>query len=67
MLSWLSANLGTILVAAVLILVVGLICVKLSRDKKAGKCSCGKSCSHCAMAGKCHPQKKDPPHRRKQS
>ena len=46
MLSWLTANLGTILISAVL--------VYLLRQKKAGKSSCGAGCAHCAMHGRCH-------------
>ena len=51
---WLSANLGTILVALALAAVVVLIIRKLIRDKKKGKCSCGTKCSGCAMNGSCH-------------
>ncbi|MBR1757170.1 MAG: FeoB-associated Cys-rich membrane protein [Lachnospiraceae bacterium] len=54
MLTWLSANLGTILTLIVLLIVVGLIIHVMIRDKKMGRTSCGNKCSHCAMAGKCH-------------
>lgn len=56
MLSYLTANIGTIVVLAVLILVVALIIRGQIREKKAGRSSCGSGCSHCAMAGKCHGQ-----------
>ena len=46
MLQWLSENLGTILVCAVLVLVVGLVIRKIIRDKRSGKsCDCG--CGGC--------------------
>ncbi len=54
MLSWLTANLGTILISAVLLAIVILIVVYLLRQKKAGKSSCGAGCAHCAMHGQCH-------------
>ena len=54
MLQWLTANLGTILISAVLLAVVILIVVYLLRQKKAGKSSCGAVCAHCAMHGRCH-------------
>ncbi len=54
MFSWLTANLGTILISAGLLAVVILIVVYLLRQKKAGKSSCGAGCAHCAMHGQCH-------------
>ncbi len=54
MLHWISANLGTIVIAGVLLAVIVLISIQLIRDKKKGKSSCGCNCAHCAMAGKCH-------------
>ena len=58
MLSWLQMNIGSISVAAVLLIVVGLIVRGLILDRKAGKhiCggSCGGGCSGCPMQGKCH-------------
>ena len=53
MLEWLTANLGTILISAGLLVVVILIIRYLLRQKKAGKSSCG---AHCAMHGQCHSQ-----------
>ena len=58
MLAWLSANIGTIIVAVILLAVVAAISAKLIYDKKKGKSSCGSNCSKCAMAGKCHPVNK---------
>ena len=54
MLHWISANLGTIVIAGVLLAVIVLISIQLIRDKKKGKSSCGCNCAHCAMAGSCH-------------
>ena len=54
MLTWLSANLGTILIVLALLAVVAVVIVKLCRDKKKGKSSCGAGCAHCAMQGACH-------------
>ena len=54
MLDWFAANLGTILISLVLLVIVSLIVVYLLRQKKAGKSSCGANCAHCAMHGQCH-------------
>lgn len=54
MLAWITGNIGTILISAVLLLVVVLIIRKLVKDKKKGKSSCGCNCAHCAMSGSCH-------------
>ena len=53
MLSWLAQNLSTVIVCLVLALILTLIIVKLVKDKKKGKSSCGGNCVHCAMAGSC--------------
>lgn len=54
MLTWLSANIGTIIVSAILIAVITKVIVKLIKDKKKGKSSCGCGCSNCAMSGTCN-------------
>ena len=61
MLSWLQANLGSILAVLVLLAAVVLIVRRLVLDKRAGKhicggsCgSCGGGCSGCPMQGQCH-------------
>lgn len=51
---WIAANLGTIVVGLVLLIIVGLVVFKLVRDKKKGKSTCGCGCSNCAMKGSCH-------------
>ena len=57
MAEWFMQNIGTILVAAVLLVLVALVIRSLVKDKKAGKSTCGSNCAHCAMAGKCHQAK----------
>ena len=54
MLSWLTANLGTVLITLILIAVVTVIVVKLRKDNKKVVSSCGGNCAHCAMGGTCH-------------
>ena len=47
-------NAGTILVGVVLLIIVGGIVLKLVREKKQGKSSCGCGCDCCPNAGACH-------------
>ena len=54
MFQWIAENAGTILVSALLAGLVIFILVRLRRDKKKGKCSCGGNCGCCPMAGSCH-------------
>ncbi|MBR0218901.1 MAG: FeoB-associated Cys-rich membrane protein [Clostridia bacterium] len=49
-------NAGTIAVSLLLIALVTGIIVKLFRDKKKGKSSCGCNCGCCPMASSCHKQ-----------
>ena len=58
MLSWITENLGTILITLVLLVIVGAIVATLLKNRKKGKSSCGCGCAHCAMHGQCHPQAK---------
>lgn len=46
---------GTVVVALVLVVAVGLIIHSMIKDKKNGKSSCGGDCGHCG-AGCCHKQ-----------
>lgn len=51
-------NFGTIIVGIVLILTVGLVLLKMRKDKKMGKsCSCGTGCSGCSGNSMCHSKK----------
>ncbi len=56
MLIWLKMNLGTILVALVLLAVVALIVAGMVRKKKRGEglCGCGCGCADCPSRGQCH-------------
>ena len=58
MLQWRANYWVTLTIALVLAAVVTLIVVKLVKDRKRGKTSCGCNCAHCAMAGSCHSNKK---------
>lgn len=54
MLSWIISNIATIVICLILAAVVAAVVVKLVRDKKKGRSSCGCGCSNCAMSGCCH-------------
>ena len=54
MFDWLSANLSTIVISAILLAIVILISIYLYNQKKKGKSSCGCNCEHCALHGQCH-------------
>ncbi len=48
---------GTYIVAGIILAVVILIIVKLVKDKKQGKTSCGCGCSNCPGSSICHKAK----------
>lgn len=54
MLTWISENMATIIICAVLLLIVAAILAGLIRDKKKGRSSCGCGCANCPMNGSCH-------------
>ena len=54
MLNWITANLSTIVISAILLAIVTSISLHLIRQKKQGRSSCGCNCAHCAMHGDCH-------------
>ena len=54
MLQAIADNAGTILISLALIALAAGIIVKLRRDKKQGKSSCGGNCGCCSMSGSCH-------------
>lgn len=62
MLSWLSQNIGTILVLLVLLIIVVAIIVNIVRKRKNGEgsCSCSGGCSGCPMSGACHEHTEKP-------
>lgn len=49
-------NLSTILVGSGTAAVLVGIALKILRDKRKGKSSCGSSCAGCPSAGMCHPK-----------
>lgn len=51
MFEWLIANFATIIALLVIAVIVVLIVVKMYRDKKQGKHSCGGNCAGCTL---CH-------------
>ncbi len=56
--AWLIQNLGTIIVALILVTVCALIIRKIVKDKRSGKSpTCGCGCSGCSMSGICHEKK----------
>lgn len=54
MLSFISSNISTISICIALAAIVALIVIKLVKDKKRGKSTCGGNCGHCPMGGSCH-------------
>lgn len=54
MLEFIVANLATILMAAVIVVIVAFIIAGMVRDRKKGAGSCGPACSCCPNAGLCH-------------
>lgn len=54
MLAFLKENLSTIIIGLIVLAVVVSLVVKLIRDKKKGKSSCGCGCEHCATSEVCH-------------
>ncbi len=57
MLAWLTENIATIIICAVLLAVVSAIIVSMIKNKKKGKSSCGCGCANCPMSGSCNPKK----------
>ena len=59
MLTWIGANLGTILISAVLVLIVAAIIIHMAREKKKGRSPiCGGKCGHCPMNCGCRNSQK---------
>ena len=54
MIQGIAENAGTIAVSLLLAGLVTLIAVRLRKDRKRGKVSCGGGCGGCPMAGTCH-------------
>lgn len=54
MLTFISENIATVIISLILIAIAAGINIKLLRDKKNGKPSCGCGCENCPMSGICH-------------
>lgn len=57
MLEFFFENWGTLLIGIIVALIVVLIIIKLAKDRRKGKSSCGCNCSHCPSSGMCHIKK----------
>ena len=57
MLEWLAANIGTIIVALIVIAVIAFAVARMVKAHAYGKSSCGANCAHCACHGDCHNHK----------
>lgn len=57
MITWLSENIATIIICAVLIAVVAAIIVSMVKNRKNGKSACGCGCADCPMSASCHGEK----------
>ena len=57
MIDFIVNNISTIAVFLALCIIVGLIIIKMVKNKKAGKKSCSCGCSGCPMKDTCHQDK----------
>ena len=51
--AWLTDNIGTIVVAAILVIIVALILRKMIRDRRAGRRNCSCGCEGCPGSASC--------------
>ena len=58
MITWISENISTIIIALVLAAAVAGIIIHMVRGKRKGGSSCGCGCGGCSMSGVCHSHKK---------
>lgn len=58
MITWITANLGTIVVSLILIVIVAAVISKMIKDKRNGISSCGGNCAHCSMCASCGKKEK---------
>lgn len=54
MLMWISNNIATVIICAVLLAVIAAIISGMVRNRKKGKSSFGCGCANCPMDGSCH-------------
>lgn len=52
--SWLAENAGTLIVSLALLGVIVFVLLRMRKNKKQGKSSCGCSCGSCPMGDCCH-------------
>lgn len=52
--SFIIDNWGSILVGAILTVVISAIIIKMYKDKKNGKTSCGGGCKNCPSSDNCN-------------
>ena len=53
MLTWISVNLGSIVVFLILAAMVTAVIYKMIKDRKNGISSCGGNCAKCGMCASC--------------
>lgn len=53
MFNWISDNLGTIIVALILLAIITAIITAMVKNKKSGKSVCSGNCASCPMSGGC--------------
>ncbi|MCQ2428540.1 MAG: FeoB-associated Cys-rich membrane protein [Clostridia bacterium] len=58
MITWITANIGTVAALIVIAALAVTAVIVLMKDKKSGKSPCGCNCAHCAMSGTCHKSEK---------
>ncbi|MBS1402243.1 MAG: FeoB-associated Cys-rich membrane protein [Oscillospiraceae bacterium] len=51
---WIRENLATVVICAILVLMVAAILVRMVKNKRKGRSSCGCGCADCAMQNSCH-------------
>ncbi len=56
--AWLQNNIGTVAIALCVAALFCIAVVKMIKDKKSGKNTCGGCCGSCPSAGICHGEKK---------
>ena len=54
MFQWIGENAGTIVVTAAVIALAAGVIIRMRKDRKQGKSSCGANCGCCPMNGACH-------------
>jgi hypothetical protein len=54
MLEFITQNLATIIIGAVVFLILAAIVFKMIKDKRNHKSSCGCGCDNCASSDICH-------------